>query len=59
VDRPLPEDIEAEIHDKVDVHALEATLMAEGSKKFADPQKAILALLKQKREKLVSGARAS
>jgi transaldolase len=51
VDRPLPEEIEAEIHDKVDMQALEATLMAEGSKKFAVPQKAVLALLNQKRQK--------
>jgi hypothetical protein len=33
--------------------------MAEGSKKFAEPQKAVLALLHQKRRQLVSGVRAS
>jgi transaldolase len=58
VDRPLPEEIAAEIHRKVDMQALEATLMAEGSKKFAEPQKAVLALLHQKRRELVSGASA-
>jgi transaldolase len=59
VDRPLPEETVAEIHAKVDMQALEATLMAEGSKKFAEPQKALLALLNQKRLKLGSGVRAS
>ena len=59
VDRPLPEDIVAEIRDKVDMEALEATLMAEGSKKFAEPQKGVLALLNQKRQELVSGVKAS
>ena len=59
MDRPLPEEIVAEIRDKVDMRALESTLMAEGSKKFAEPQKAILALLNQKRQELVSGVRAS
>jgi transaldolase len=58
VDRPLPEDVVAEIRGKVDMQALEATLMAEGSKKFAAPQKAVLALLNQKRKTLVSGATA-
>jgi transaldolase len=59
VDRTLPEDIVAEIHAQVDMQALEATLMAEGSTKFAEPQKAVLALLNQKRQELVSGVRAS
>jgi transaldolase len=54
VDRPLPEEIVGEIHAQVDMQALEATLMAEGSKKFADPQKAVLALLNQKCQQLVS-----
>jgi hypothetical protein len=31
--------------------------MAEGSKKFAEPQKAVLAPLNHKRQKLVSGVR--
>jgi transaldolase len=59
VDRPLPEEIVAEIHAEVDMQALEATLMAEGSKKFAEPQRAVLALLNQKRRELVAGVRAS
>jgi transaldolase len=53
VDRPLPEEIVAEIHGKINMQTLEATLMAEGSKKFAEPQKAVLALLNQKRQQLV------
>src|SRR5262249_15703338 len=59
VDRPLHEEIVAEIHNTVDMQALETTLMAEGSKKFAAPQKAVLALLNEKRQKLVSGVRAN
>ena len=38
--------------EKVDVEQLEATLMAEGIKKFADPQKALLALIAKKRKSL-------
>ena len=45
VDRPLPPEVVAEIEAKVDMAKLEATLMAEGSKKFADPQKDVLARL--------------
>jgi transaldolase len=41
-----------EIDAKVDVAQLEATLMSEGIKKFADPQKALLALIAQKRKVL-------
>ena len=41
-----------EIDAKVDVAHLEATLMSEGIKKFADPQKALLALIAQKRKVL-------
>ena len=52
VDRPLPPEIVTEIQDKVDMDKLEATLIAEGSKKFADPQKAVLALLAGKRASL-------
>jgi transaldolase len=59
VDRPLPEDIAAEIHAKVDMQALEATLMAEGSKKFAEPQKAILDLLNQRHREFAPKVRAS
>lgn len=55
VDRLPPEDIVAEIHNTVDMGKLESTLMAEGSKKFAQPQKALLALLAQKRRSIGSG----
>jgi transaldolase len=45
-----------EIAQKVDVAQLEAVLMEEGLKKFADPQKALLKLLGEKRQAL-AGAR--
>ena len=45
---PAPEICE-EINSKVDMQHLEDTLMAEGLKKFADPQKALLALIAEKR----------
>jgi transaldolase len=38
-------DVLAEIDAKVDPAHLEATLMDEGLKKFADPQKALIALI--------------
>ena len=43
----------AEIDQKVDFKKLEEDLMEEGLKKFADPQKALLKLIAEKREKLV------
>jgi transaldolase len=49
VDEMPPADVLAEIDRLVDLQKLEATLMAEGIKKFADPQKALLALIQQKR----------
>ena len=42
----------AEIDREVNIEHLEATLMSEGIKKFADPQKALLALIAQKRKVL-------
>ena len=48
----LPAEVLDEIDRKVNVEHLEATLMAEGIKKFADPQKALLALIGQKRAAL-------
>jgi transaldolase len=42
----------AEIATKVDMAKLEETLMEEGLKKFADPQKALLKLIASKRETL-------
>ena len=43
----------SEIERLVDVQKLEDVLMAEGVKKFADPQKALLALIAAKRQALV------
>jgi transaldolase len=52
VDRMPSDDVLAEIDAKVDMEELEAVLMAEGVKKFAIPQKALLALIAQKRSEL-------
>ncbi len=49
-----PADVLAEIDQKVDMRKLEETLMAEGLSKFADPQKALLKLIAQKREALAA-----
>jgi transaldolase len=52
VDRlPSPEILD-EMDRLVDMNKLEETLMEEGIKKFADPQKALLALIAQKRKTL-------
>jgi transaldolase len=51
----LPETkVLAEIEQKVDFEKLETTLMDEGIKKFADPQKALVALIANKRMALTS-----
>jgi len=42
----------AEIDRHIDMEHLERVLMQEGIKKFADPQKALLALIAEKREQL-------
>jgi len=47
--------VAAEIADKVDMAALESTLMAEGTAKFADPHKALIQTIAGKRGAL-SGA---
>jgi len=47
-----PAEVLAEIDAKVDVQKLEDTLMREGVAKFADPQKALLTLLGDKRTSL-------
>ncbi len=47
-----PADVLAEIAKKVDMHKLEVTLMEEGLAKFADPQKALLKLIADKRAAL-------
>jgi transaldolase len=50
---PSPE-IVGEIDEKVDMAALERGLMAEGIKKFVEPQKALLSLIAKKRASLLA-----
>lgn len=52
VDQLPPKAILDEIAQKVDMAKLEAVLMEEGIKKFADPQKALLKLIGEKRKAL-------
>ncbi len=52
IDKLPPQAVLDEIDREVKVDHLEATLMSEGIKKFADPQKALLALIAQKRAAL-------
>jgi transaldolase len=52
VDEMPPADVLAEIDRKVDMQKLEETLMREGLEKFADPQKALLKLIGEKRKSL-------
>jgi transaldolase len=54
VDQPSPAAIVEELDALVDFSAMEDTLMSEGLKKFADPQKALLALMTEKRQGLVN-----
>jgi transaldolase len=56
VDQLPPQPIVDEIAARVDVPKMESVLMDEGIKKFADPQKALLKLIAEKRAALV-GAR--
>jgi transaldolase len=49
VDEMPPPEVLKEIDEKVDMKLLEKTLMDEGLKKFADPQKALLKLIESKR----------
>ncbi len=53
VDQMPEAEIIDEIEAKVDMQRLEDQLMAEGVKKFADPQKGLLALIEEKRAALV------
>jgi transaldolase len=53
VDQMPPQAVLEEIEREVDLQKLEDVLMAEGIKKFADPQKALLALIAAKRKQLV------
>jgi transaldolase len=59
VDQMPPADVLAEIDRLVDMQKLEETLMAEGIKKFADPQKALLELIADKRKQLGGATPAS
>jgi transaldolase len=52
VDQLPPAEVLKEIHEKVDMRKLEETLMKEGIAKFADPQKALLKLIAEKRAAL-------
>ncbi len=54
VDRLPDAKVLADIDAKVDMQQLEQTLMAEGVKKFADPQHALLELMATKRQELAS-----
>jgi transaldolase len=56
VDQMPPADVLEEIDRKVDMEQLEATLMREGVQKFADPQKALLGLIAEKRAALSATA---
>jgi len=56
VDELPPPAVLAEIDAKVSMEKLETTLMEEGLKKFADPQKALLKLIASKRASLQVGA---
>ncbi|MDN5871889.1 MAG: hypothetical protein L0H73_14355 [Nitrococcus sp.] len=49
VDQMPPDDVIGEIDRRVDMETLERELMEEGIRKFADPQKELIALIAQKR----------
>ena len=53
VDKLPPKEVLDEIAAKVDMAKMEAVLMDEGIKKFADPQKVLLKLIAEKRRALV------
>jgi transaldolase len=52
VDKLPPKDVLADIDAKVDFARLETVLMDEGLQKFADPQKALIKLIGEKRKQL-------
>lgn len=54
VDQLPSDEVLADIDTHVDMQHLETTLMSEGLKKFADPQKALLKLIAEKRATLAS-----
>ena len=53
IDATLKQRVLADIDAKVDIAKLEKTLMDEGTAKFADPHKALLKLIAEKRKALV------
>jgi transaldolase len=55
VDRLPPDEVLAEIDREVDFARMEEVLMKEGLEKFAKPQHALLKLIAEKRQALVSG----
>lgn len=56
VDQMPPKEVLDEIDAKVDMKQLEKTLMEEGLRKFADPMKALLQLIAEKRSALSAAA---
>ena len=52
VDQLPPPDVLSEVDAQLDVEHMEETLMDEGIKKFADPQHALLQLIRDKRQQL-------
>lgn len=54
LDRLPPDSVVSEIDRLVDFAHMEQTLMSEGIAKFADPQRALLALISEKRESLAN-----
>src|SRR5207245_2706353 len=57
VDKMPPKEVLADFDMLVDLDKMEKVLMEEGIKKFADPQKALLALIAEKRKSLNLAAR--
>jgi transaldolase len=57
IDELPPPAVLQEIDQKVDIQHMEQVLMEEGLKKFADPQKALLKLISEKRKSLQTAAR--
>ena len=57
IDQLPPQAVLDEIDKKVDFHKLEEVLMDEGTKKFADPFKSLLALIAEKRAALMTAGR--
>jgi transaldolase len=53
IDKMPPQNVLDDIDKKVNVQAMEDKLMEEGTAKFADPHKALLKLIKEKRSALV------